>query len=113
MTVKPFSPADARAAKPMLIPLEVVQAVNEFLAERLNVQKPIRIQPNEIRERAVRLMESNLNFHGASSDFYKRGWFEIESLYRDCGWDVVYVSDGFDSTFESHFKFTALPAEKT
>ena len=104
-TIKPFSPADAANAKINMIPKEVIEVVNAILAAKIHPLRPISIKQHEIINGAREKMTNGSDY--ANSDFFTKGWLEIEPLYQAEGWKVSYHRPSYDEDFEAYFEFTA------
>lgn len=100
MPVKPFTPTEAQAKQQTSIPDEVIQAVNELLAE--NYDSVITLKQTTIALRAVRLAKRKFT----SNQLFDNGWMNIEPIYRKYGWDVEYDKPGFNEEGEAFFRFT-------
>jgi hypothetical protein len=77
----PFTPADARQHKQVILPKEVIDSVNELI-ERIMSKLSI-----------------------TRSEIIKLGFLEIEPVYEDAGWKVQYHSPSHDESYEPYYVF--------
>lgn len=100
--MKPISPDQALKAKQDSIPDWVIKIWNDMLSEKIDSSGSVRITQDEI----INAIRKHPNNYYDRSYILELGWLDIEPLYRQAGWDVVYTRAdyaGFDST--SYFTF--------
>lgn len=104
--VKPFSPDDARAAKKTVLPKELLQAVNELLAERYVDHGAIHITLTELKLRCRKLVgyDEYASIEDPTKSWPKGVW-DFEPVYRDAGWKVNYDSPGYNESYEGFYIF--------
>ena len=101
-TLKPFSPAEAKAFKINVIPSFVIEAMNTLLAENFDGIYGCTLLPDDFVERIEQLQALD-NVH-ASVKFQTK-WLDIEPLYRDRGWSVTYEKPGYNESGRAFFVF--------
>lgn len=104
--VKPFTPDEARAAKKLVIPDEIIQVVNELLVRELNGSYA-KMYEEEIVAEVLKRMP-----HLTREDVFKNKYLDFEPLFRERGWDVKYDSPGFNESYRAHFIFTAKRGQR-
>lgn len=110
MPSKPFSPEEAGAAQGALIPDVVFDSVNEMLSMRAH-QGTFTINQDELIE--LILMKSAGGFHAITrSMLFENNWLDIETAYRNVGWDVEYDRPGYCESYTAFWRF-AKPKAKT
>lgn len=109
MTVKPLSPAEAKAAKQFAIPNDVIFAVNELLSEKVNLDGSVRFDQNEIINRIIRRMAPDPELESASSlraKIFEMKWLDFEPVYEAEGWNVRYDKPAYCETYTAFWVFT-------
>jgi hypothetical protein len=100
MSVKPFSPSDAKKAKLNNIPKEVIESFNELLAEKIDNYGFATLKQNEV----IKRIQSKLSI--SSRDIFDKNYLDIEDIYRAEGWKVEYEKGAYYETFEPYFTFS-------
>lgn len=97
--VRPISPDEVAGRKIQVFPDAVFEAFNELIVENDCGGRSIVRQKD-----VVKLMENKgLN----SAEIYKRGWLNIEEVYRKAHWSVKYDKPGYgDNDFDAYFEFS-------
>lgn len=97
--VRPISPDEVSDRKVQIFPDAVFESFNELIVENDCGGRSIVKQKD-----VVKLMESKgLN----SAEIYKRGWLNIEEVYRKARWKVTYDKPGYgDNDFDAYFEFS-------
>lgn len=99
MTVKPFSPDEAKAAHVHSIPNEVIDTVNRLLGERFyNTNHSVTIYQDEVVEAVVALGLSK-------ADLFDKHWLDFEPVYEKQGWSVTYDKPGFNESYPASWVF--------
>jgi hypothetical protein len=104
--IEPFSPADARKFKVTSTPLEVIQAANELLAENY-IDGQIHIKLKDLKARCRKILGvDDPMFSGVDpmSNWSSKVW-DIEEVYRQRGWKVVYDKPAYNESYDSYFIF--------
>lgn len=105
--VKPFTPADVVANKKHCIPNEVIEAVNELLAENYHDGGSITLKQDKIMERVLEKMP-----HLTRDMVYSQHYMDFEPVFRENGWDVYYDSPAYCESYDAYFKFTAKRGQR-
>ena len=104
--IQPFSPAEARKAKVFFLPKELIQAVNELLAERYKDNGDIRITLKDVKARCRKILGIDDMF---SSDDPMNDWpssvWDFESAYESGGWKVSYDKPGYNESYDGFYIF--------
>lgn len=103
--VQPITPDEVVAAKPNVIPDGVFMAFNELITEKFNGRVAI-IRQDEVIERI--LAESKpmgMDVSEARRAIFKRGWLNVEEVYREAGWRVTYDKPDYNETYEATYEF--------
>jgi hypothetical protein len=97
--VKPIRPTEAKSKKLDSIPDEMIEAVNEMIAENLS-------ESGRSSFKAKDLITRFRTKYSGSEDVYKKKWLDFEDIYRKAGWKVSYESPSYgDSDFDPYFTF--------
>lgn len=105
MAVKPFSPAEAKAAQVTLIPDEVIEAVNELLAMEAGTGSSCTLRQKDILALALKKFKE----HGQNytvQTVYNNHWMDFENAFRKEGWKVDYDKPGYNESYEPTFHFS-------
>ena len=108
--MKPNTPAEIRQKIGTKIPAEIFEAVNDLLVQHIRVQGSeitATIYQNDLEDiLSVKMPSTPVN------EMINKGWFEIETPYRDAGWRVVYDKPGYSESYRAYWKFTGRVDEK-
>lgn len=96
--MKPISPQDIAATKEAILPDDVIDEWNKIIAEQFSGGSA-EIEQSEIVARIAKRMKV------PREHVFKRGWVDIEELYRKAGWRVEYDKPGYNETYEATFTF--------
>lgn len=100
----PIKPSDIPAAKLAAFPDGVIEAFNELILQSYS-DGFARISQNSIIER---MLKKGLD----RSDISVKGWLNVEEIYRQAGWTVVYDKPGFNEAGDAYFEFAINPRIK-
>ena len=110
--MKPFSPAEAIERKNQLIPVEVVRACNELIAENLIVNGQngkchaiVLIEDLLDRAKSLMMAAENPQHH---EDFFRKRWLDVEPMFRDSGWKVTFDKPGYSESYKARLIFESL-----
>jgi hypothetical protein len=104
--IKPFSPTEACANKVLAIPKEIIQAVNELLAERYNDRAAIHITLKEVKARCRKILGiDGLSSDGDEVDAWPSSFWDFEPVYRDQGWTVDYDRPTHNESYDGYYIF--------
>lgn len=104
--IKPITPAEAKQKMLASIKPEVIQAVNELLAEKFCEDSSIIIYQRDIVDRATKIMYGE-QVGDAMTGAFDFKWLNFEDRFRSAGWEVRYVKPDWTEKEKPHFVFTA------
>lgn len=103
MTVKLISPKDVSSIKAALIPEFVIDSWNQIIAKNWNPNsKKSHVLQNEI----IELILTNSDREISRNDIFSNHWLDIEGIYREQGWKVVFDKPGYNESYEASFEFS-------
>lgn len=100
----PITPEEAADYKrTVVIPEKVFEAFNELIATHWN-GRTARFRQDDV----VRLI---LKKYGRSKtvtrpSIFANHWLDVEPIYREAGWKVVYDSPAYNETYDATFEFS-------
>ncbi len=97
--VKPFTPTESIESKVTSLPDDVIEAVNELLAENINEHGQAQIKQRDVESRIKTKMK-------ISTKWFNQKWLDIEPLYRQYGWNVSYDKPGYNESYDAFYEFT-------
>jgi hypothetical protein len=95
--MKPLSPKQVLKVKKKRIPDFVYEAFNELLIEHFRSGAAIISQEEAI----LRIMHTFPGTEITRTEILDNGWLDIESEYRENGWEVTYDSEYKQFVFEA------------
>jgi hypothetical protein len=98
MKIKPITPDEVVSKKIECIPDEVIAAFNELIAEAWNGRSAFVYQ-----DAAVKRISDKLAMVDKT---YKIGYLDVEPIFEQAGWKVVYDKPGYNETGRSFFTFS-------
>lgn len=101
--MKPIKPEEILKLKETILPDQVIEAVNEIIAENYNNGTSSFFQKDLIAKIISKMKDDKIT----DSDVFKNKWLNIESIYRNNGWKVSYDKPGYNESYEPSFTFTA------
>lgn len=101
MTVKPISPSETTAGKIKSFPPVVFEVFNEMLSAGFTGGNIVTIMQEDVVNEIVKRTEAN------RAEVFQKGWLNIEPVYREQGWHVVYDKPGFNESYGAYWKFKA------
>ena len=107
MTVKPISPKEIGSVKSKIFPPEVLEAVNELIAENYTNGRA-EVDQKDLVERILLKMNGNVPSEMRivkRREVFDKGWLNIEEIYREQGWQVSYDKPGYNEDYEAYFVF--------
>lgn len=107
-TSKPITPEEALKNKVNVIPSFVLEAFNTLLTQRFNGVGHVVIEQGELIKLAMDIghKEKSLPDGCSAQTFFDEHWLDIETIYRDVGWKVIYDKPGFNESYEACWKFS-------
>lgn len=103
MSVKPVSPSEALDLKISTTPDFVFEAWNKMIVSNLKEKRSKFYQKDLVGEILVLADDSSIK----RSDVFQHGWLDMEPVFRQLGWHVVYTKPSFHEQFEPFFEFTS------
>ena len=94
---KPLKPSEVKKQ----IPDFIIEAVNEFIQDRIGTDGTVTIPQGELMNRILAKNPSVKR-----SEIFDRGWLDIENLYRGAGWYVDYEKPAYNETGSAYFTFS-------
>ncbi len=106
----PITPEEAVASKIESLPDFVIQAFDETIVKNLAGNRS-HFKLKEVAERMrelhakgdYRLLMTDQSFEARAQ---KEHWYDVEKIYEDAGWKVVYDGPGFNESYDATFTFT-------
>lgn len=102
--MKPLKPEDIGVAKKAVLPDEVIAAANELIAKKWNGHRA-RFTTDELADK----IEKEFIAAGKAitpGKIGKENWLDIEDVYRDEGWKVEFVKEGWNDPAPDYYVFT-------
>lgn len=94
---KPVKPSEVANLKSNMMPDAVLEAFNELIAENYGKSSATVYTKDAV----ARMVAKGLN----EKEIFKKGWLDVEDIYRKAGWTVTYDSPGWDESYDAHFVF--------
>lgn len=104
--MKVYTPEDVLKKRVETFPDYVIDAFNDLLTENYQEDETIIKQEDAIRK----ILEYSTDDELTRETIFKKHYLDIESLYRNNGWEVDYEKPAFDERFEPYFIF--MPKKK-
>jgi hypothetical protein len=95
--MKPISPKEAQDLKNRNLPSEVIEAFNELIAQDFNGTTST-VSQKEV----VALIKKKLKTE------FKDHYLNVEPLFEDHGWKVVYDKPGYNEDYDATFEFRVV-----
>ena len=95
--MKPISPNEAQNLINKNIPPEVVDSFNELIIESFNG-----VSAKVSQKEVVTLIKKKLKTE------FKTEYLNVESLFEDYGWKVIYDKPGYNETYDASFEFRVV-----
>ena len=92
----PISPMQARARRVTTLPTIVIESFNELIVENLDDHFA-----NVKQKDVVARIKSKM-----TTETFDHRWLNIEDVYRQAGWKVVYDKPGYNESYDATFEFT-------
>ena len=99
--IKPDEVADHK--RKVVIPEKVFEAFNELIAKHWN-GRTARFAQDEVVELILKKYARSKTV--TRSSIFDNHWLDVEPVYREAGWKVVYDSPAYNETYASTFQFT-------
>ena len=98
---EPIKPQDVIEAKLQIMPDEVIECFNHFIAANWNGHSAV-IKQCDIVGRIVGIL--NLEPKDRKK-IYDNHWLDVEDIYRKQGWIVKYDKPAYNESYEATFEF--------
>lgn len=96
---KPITPQEVVDAKQASLPDVVFDVFNAAIAGAWNGSSAI------VRQQPVALTIAD-RLEISTAEVYKRGYMDVEPIYRKAGWKVKYDKPGYNESGEAYFEFS-------
>ena len=100
--VKPLTPKEAVKAKLDMIPDFVIEAFNSCIVKNMGVYGTSKFKLCEVIEQIL----NTPNVNTTRQELVDNKWLDVEKIYRDNGWKVIYDSPDIDEDYEPYFIFS-------
>ena len=95
----PITPDQAHERRQQTLPAAIIEVFNELIARNYNGRTATVSQ-----DEAANLIAERLSI--SRQQVFDLHYLDVESFYREAGWDVKYDSPGYaDATFPPYFQF--------
>lgn len=95
----PITPEEVVELKRTTIPEEVFDAFNEEIAKRWT-GRSAHVCQSDVIDRITDAL-------GVSSqEIYDEHWLDVESVYEEAGWEVVYDKPAYNESYPATFTFS-------
>ena len=97
--INPIKPSDVVSAKIATMPEFVIESFNFLIAKNFDGSSSRVIQDD-----VVKLIEIAIECDGDEQEFDNH-WLDIEPIYKQAGWEVVYDKPGYNESYRAYFVF--------
>lgn len=95
----PIKPGEIASKKQGAVPQKVFDAFNELIVENFANGRA------EVEQADVEALILTKLPDATSDQIHKKGWLDIEDVYRAAGWHVEYDKPGYNENYEPYFTF--------
>lgn len=99
MKTKPIKPEEVETKKASMIPDVIIEAFNELIVENYTKHGQSSFKLKEV-EALVESKDKQI-----ADQAYEKGWYDVESLFKEAGWIVGFESPNRTETFDEYFVF--------
>ncbi len=96
--VQPIRPSEIASEKATTAPDAVLRAFNALITENYSNSGAKILQKDVVG----RLIAAGLD----RAEIFRRGWLDVEDIYREAGWKVKYDKPGYNETYDAYFVFS-------
>lgn len=96
--VNPITPEQVIEVKQTIIPDEVIEIFNYWIARNWNGSQATIRQVDVVAGITERMRVTN-------DVVYGNHWLDVDDIYREVGWEVVYDKPAYNETYEAAFTF--------
>lgn len=97
-TVTALKPEEVVKARKESLPNAALEAFNQLITENFNGHGATVYQKDVV----ALMVEKGLD----RDEIYQRGWLDVEDIYRQAGWKVIYDKPGYNENYEAFFTFS-------
>lgn len=97
---KPITPDQVSETKAKCFPPAVFEAFNEMIASKFTGGRAVVYQEDVLA--LILKKDKSLN----NAVIFSNGWLNIEEVYRDAGWSVVYDKPAYFENYRASFTFS-------
>lgn len=94
---KPITPSQASKKRQADIPAFVFEIINRLITENLSLSGTATIRQENV--------EAEIRRHLKEGEQFPSSWLDVESLYREAGWEVEYDKPGYNESYPATFTF--------
>lgn len=99
--IEPIKPEDIVNEKTKVIPDEVLETFNEFIAEKWNGSSSTFKQKD-----LVKVIKEKLEIKDEDDKIiFDKHWLDVEDIFREAGWKVYYDKPAYNETYDATFEF--------
>lgn len=100
--IKPITPKEAHSNKVTVLPDKVLEAFNELITKNYHEGTATVLQKD-----VVKLIQDKMELKDTQRIFNEH-WLDVEDVYRDAGWFVVYDKPCYygNDDYYAYFKFS-------
>jgi len=96
--VQPITPDQVNERRVVALPDEILEVFNELIVEKWDGCRAT-IKQDDLVERIVSRLDVERH------QVFKKGWLNVEGIYRDAGWRVLYDKPGYNESYPATFEF--------
>lgn len=97
--IRPIAPDEVTRHKVEEFPPEVIETSNRFIVEKVLNGEALVFQGDVVDDLVLKGLQR--------AQIFKRGWLNVEDMYREAGWHVEYDKPGYNESYPASFKFKA------
>lgn len=98
MSIAPITPEDVIPAKLEVIPDDVITVWNTLIAKNYTNGSSVVTQDEAVVALCYKMLVTR-------AEVFLRKWLDIEEIYHEAGWDVVYDKPAYNENYEAKFTF--------
>ncbi|MFZ5424563.1 MAG: hypothetical protein ACOZAO_02065 [Patescibacteria group bacterium] len=98
MSTKPITPSGVGKAKSASLPDVVIEVFNELIAQNFYGGSASVKQKDAVAMLVAKGLDRN--------EIFKKGWLDVEEVYRKAGWKVYYDKPGYNESYDAYFRFS-------
>lgn len=107
--MKPITPDEVGLNKVSTLPSKVIEAFNQLITENA-IGGVTRVEQSDVLDRIAILMNVEFTSPKAGPAWgesaIKKGWLNVEDMYRAVGWKVLYHGPSYDENCKPFFVFS-------